>query len=69
MEREGGEADGPLTRVIWVWEPGLGMDLYSFLKYMHLFKCFVCACGMCVHLSERACFVHLHQFWVQCVCV
>lgn len=30
QQREGGEADGPVTRVIWVWEPGLGMDLYSF---------------------------------------
>lgn len=33
-------------------------------KYTHLFKCSVCARGMCVHLSERACFVCLYQFWV-----
>lgn len=79
MEREGGEADGPVARVIWVWEPGLGMDLYSFKKNKHFLSVFcVCTHGMRVYVFECACFVCLHLYWVrtgmcvyvcECACV
>lgn len=47
VEREGGEADGLVARIIWVWQAGLGM---TFILFKNIHICLFVLSVFCAHM-------------------